>query len=74
MHRRNVGAIIDSKVLLMRIPPALIFLTLYLKGSPDPFFTAYALAFSVSYLFLFYKIYRSELEITHETFKPSLPL
>lgn len=72
MNRKNVGVNVDSKVLLIRIPPALIFLTLYLKGSPDAFHTTYALAFSLSYLFLFYKIYRGELEVTHKSFKTTL--
>lgn len=72
IQRRNVGANVNISVLLMRIPPALIFLALYLKGSPDAFHTAYALPFSLSYLFLFYKIYRGELEMTHKAFKKTL--
>ncbi|MFH1489570.1 MAG: hypothetical protein ABII06_11765 [Pseudomonadota bacterium] len=56
VHRSNLGGNLDSKILILRVPPALLFFILYLKGSPEAFYTAYAVAFAFSYLFLLCKI------------------
>lgn len=56
IHREKLGFNMDSKVLIIRVPPAVLFLIVYLNESPDIFHTAYILAFSFSYIFLIYKI------------------
>jgi len=70
IHRKNLGINVDSKILLIRFPPAILFLVFYLKGSPDVFHTAYVLAFSFSYLFLICKI--SKAEAIQKSYKTTL--
>jgi hypothetical protein len=60
IQRRNLGIHMDGKALVIRVPPVVLFLTLYLQGSPDTFHTAYASAFSFSYLFLIYRFSKEE--------------
>ena len=69
IHRKNVGVNVDSKILIIRVPPVVLFFILYLKGSPDAFHTAYALAFSFSYLFLFMNIRREKVDANHKALK-----
>lgn len=60
IHRKNLGINMDSKILIIRVPPAALFFILYLKGSPDTFYTAYAFSFAFAYFFLIYKISKGQ--------------
>ena len=60
IHQKNLGVNMGPKILVMRIPPVVLFYILYLMGSPDVFHTAYALAFTVPYFFLIYKVSKAE--------------
>ena len=71
IHRKHLGVNMNTKILIIRVPPAVLFFILYLKGFPDAYHTAYALAFFFCYLIL---IYKSLKEVTQKSFRTTLHL
>jgi len=69
IYRKNLGVNVDSKIMMIRIPPALLFLILYLKSSPDAFLIAYIWVISLPYLFLLFKICRRKVKIADKALK-----
>lgn len=56
IHRKKLGMRVDGKTMLLRTPPAVFLFIIYLKGTPTAWHSAYILAFSLPYLFLWHRI------------------
>lgn len=72
IQRKSLDANVDSKILILRFLPSVLFFIWYLKGDPDVLHTAYIIAFSFPYIFIAYKI--SKGKVCHKSYKESLGL